>query len=198
MLTARPPCQSAPSIRWRGLSLVELLVAITVGLFIVLGATMMILPVTQTTASTSQATKMNTDARAALDIIANELRRAGYGISTPEAIYPGTSGACVVYAYRDTPTSVTLWGRFVHDDAAQLIRAQYNSATPLSCDPPTTPLPPPLTDPKTMRVRSFAVRCLTDANGVQITAEFSQPDHATPQLSLTTTVHSRNGSCRLP
>ena len=65
-------------IRQRGLSLVELLVGIAIGLFVVAGATTLFVSYLKNNRTLLQETRVNQDLRAAADLIARDLRRAGY------------------------------------------------------------------------------------------------------------------------
>ena len=71
----------------RGLSLIEMMVGMTIGLFIVAGAAML----TGTQLGENRAvlleTQVQQDLRAAADIITRELRRAGYDISAQSQIW---------------------------------------------------------------------------------------------------------------
>jgi prepilin peptidase dependent protein B len=64
--------------RQRGLSLVEMLVGVVVGLFIVGGATKLVVDNLHSNRRNLLETRVNQDLRAAADLIARDLRRAGY------------------------------------------------------------------------------------------------------------------------
>lgn len=77
-----------------GLSLVELLVGTAIGLFLVGGATKLFIDTLDDTRRLIIETRVNQDLRAAADLIARDLRRAGYwqsplqGVSYPPAANP--------------------------------------------------------------------------------------------------------------
>lgn len=65
-------------VRQRGMSLVELLVGVAIGLFVVAGATTLFVSYLSSNRTLLQETRVNQDLRAAADLIARDLRRAGY------------------------------------------------------------------------------------------------------------------------
>jgi prepilin peptidase dependent protein B len=78
----------------RGLSIVEFMVGIVVGLFIVVGATKLFVDYLGSNRSLLLGTRTNQDLRAAADLVVRDLRRAGYwrnaesGISTTFGVLP--------------------------------------------------------------------------------------------------------------
>lgn len=70
-----------------GLSIVELMVGIAVGLFVVAGAILMVTHNTSSNRSLLVETRLNQDLRAATDLIARDLRRAGYWASAARGVY---------------------------------------------------------------------------------------------------------------
>lgn len=70
-----------PTARQRGMSLVELMVGIAVGLFVVAGATAIVGGQLGDTRRLLAETQLQQDLRAAADIIVRDLRRAGYTTS---------------------------------------------------------------------------------------------------------------------
>jgi prepilin peptidase dependent protein B len=91
--------------RQRGLSIVELMVGIAVGLFIVAGTAKLFVDYLGSNRSLLLATRVNQDLRAAADLVVRDLRRAGYwenatkGISTNPTVAPVTNPyAAVAYA----------------------------------------------------------------------------------------------------
>jgi type IV pilus assembly protein PilW len=89
----------------RGLSITEFMVGIVVGLFIVGGATKLFVDYLGSNRSLLLGTRVNQDLRAAADLVARDLRRAGYwrnaesGISTTLGVLP------VVNPYRTVSLS---------------------------------------------------------------------------------------------
>lgn len=147
--------------RQRGISLIEMMVGVAVGLFIVAGAA--------TLASTQMVenrrllleTQVQQDLRAAADIIARELRRAGYdtypesmvwsaspGASQPSAnskagLALAQAGDVVTYRY-DRPSAPAL-ASFGYQLNSNTIKQRINANVQ------------DLTDPRTLRVTAFDV-----------------------------------------
>lgn len=71
----------------RGLSIVELMVGIALGLFVVAGAILMATNAINDNRSMLIETRLNQDLRAATDLIARDLRRAGYWANAASGVY---------------------------------------------------------------------------------------------------------------
>lgn len=71
----------------RGLSIVELMVGIAVGLIVVAGASLMVIRTINDNRSMLIETRLNQDLRAAADLIARDLRRAGYWANASTGVY---------------------------------------------------------------------------------------------------------------
>jgi prepilin peptidase dependent protein B len=82
--------------RQRGLSIVELLVGVAIGLFIVGGAIKLMVDNLISNKNMVLETRVNQDLRAAADLIARDLRRAGYWRSAPSGVF--SAGAPTVIA----------------------------------------------------------------------------------------------------
>lgn len=81
------------SSRQRGLSLVELLVGIAIGLFVVAGATMLVANQLGDNRRLLLETQIQQDLRAAADIIARDIRRSGYWGNAQSGVwYAGSPG----------------------------------------------------------------------------------------------------------
>ncbi|WP_334153610.1 PilW family protein [Tepidimonas sp.] len=182
----------------RGLSLIELMVAITIGLIIVLGAAMMILPINQTTTSTTRASRMNTDARAMLDLFTNELQRAGY--QSPAADNPyiriQEDGNCIVYGYAENPGSAVLWHAFRFNANTRQMQAVYNRGTPpAACSAAGLPWMS-LTESNALPLRSdgFSAQCPSPGNILRIQLRFEPQDgNSLPDQTLE--IQPRNTTC---
>jgi prepilin peptidase dependent protein B len=72
------PCFSRPARRQRGLSIVEFMVGIAIGLFVVGGAIKVFVDLFNNNRRQLVEVRLNQDLRAAADIIARDLRRSGY------------------------------------------------------------------------------------------------------------------------
>lgn len=92
----------------RGFSIVELLVGVAIGLFIVGGAVKLFADYVNNNRRLVLETRVNQDLRAAADLIARDLRRAGYwGDSTGGVVTTNAKPVPSVSPYADvTPTSI--------------------------------------------------------------------------------------------
>jgi prepilin peptidase dependent protein B len=84
MLSLAPP---APR---RGLSIVEFMVGVVVGLFVVGGAAKLFVDYLSSNRKGMLETRVNQDLRAAADLVARDLRRAGYWRNATTGLYLGT------------------------------------------------------------------------------------------------------------
>jgi len=130
----------------RGFSLIELMVAIVVGMFVVAGATSLIIDITGANASTIEATRLTQELRATMQLIADDVLRArrlddpfgeiGKGAlasaQTPQQYYYGAydpisspSKDCLLYTYQGRETNTT---GFDHTEAQD----QYQDTGPAS------------------------------------------------------------------
>lgn len=99
------PLSVARRERQRGLSLVELLVGIAIGLFVVAGATMLVANQLGDNRRLLLETQIQQDLRAAADIIARDIRRSGYwGAAQAGVWYVGSPGVTANPYTTVTPT----------------------------------------------------------------------------------------------
>lgn len=116
--TARP--------RQRGLSLVELMVGIAVGLFVVAAASMLVSTQLNDNRSLLLETQLQQDLRAAADIITRELRRAGHWQAAQQALaaapVPAAANPHALLAKSATQP-------VVDGEPASEVRYQLNSST---------------------------------------------------------------------
>lgn len=89
---ASPRLRSAAQ---RGMSLVELLVGVAVGLFIVAGATAVVGSQLSDTRRLVTETQIQQDMRGTLDIVVRELRRAGYSVVGYEYVWGDGNGESI-------------------------------------------------------------------------------------------------------
>ena len=105
VLTARTPFRP----RLHGFSLIELMVAMVVGLIVVGAVLALIISIMKSNRQTLQATRLNQEMRATLAVIANDLRRARsvtdpfstavLVTGNPYKAVSTAAGNCVIYAY---------------------------------------------------------------------------------------------------
>jgi len=81
------PARPRP-LRQRGLSIVELMVGVTIGLFILAGTTMMLTTQLGDNRRLLLEAQMQQDMRAAADMIARDIRRAGYWAQAYRQVWP--------------------------------------------------------------------------------------------------------------
>ncbi len=84
-----------------GMSIVELMVGITIGLFILAGATMVLTTQLGDNRSLLLEAQVQQDMRAAVDLISRDLRRAGYWAQSYRQIWPSASAGAPVNPYQD-------------------------------------------------------------------------------------------------
>jgi prepilin peptidase dependent protein B len=119
--------------RQMGLSLVETMVGLTVGLFIVGGALKLFVDNLDSNRRLLVETRVNQDLRAAADLIARDLRRAGYWVSAASGVWQSaasavtpnpratiTTGGEIVYEYDKDSTEVYNAGFRLLDGKIQL------------------------------------------------------------------------------
>lgn len=83
----------------RGLSVVELLVGVAIGLFILAGATMAVTGQLSNNRRLLADTQLQQDLRVAADIITHDVRRAGYTGAAYLAVWPANPASGLVNAY---------------------------------------------------------------------------------------------------
>ena len=105
----KPPLHRRMAQRQQGVSLIELMVGLTVGLIIVTAAGAMYITNLLSARDTGASLRLNSEVRLAMDVMTDEIRRAGYSPTTSPAtnpfMAPGTdlrvnaAGTCVEFAY---------------------------------------------------------------------------------------------------
>lgn len=161
----------------RGLSLVEAMVGLTVGLIIVAGATMLVTTQISEHRRLTTETQMQQDLRAAADLILYELRRSGTWEQASLSVWAPGAAAPIGNPYSAiTPATTTSagsridykvskasrGGTEIEDNAADASeeRAFYLETGTLfyQLSSDTKALPQPLTDPNSMKVTEFKVK----------------------------------------
>jgi len=82
--------RSAPQARQRGLTIIELLIGVALGLLVVTGAIKLAIDLFSNNRRLLLETRVNQDLRAAADLIARDIRRAGYWASATSGIFSTT------------------------------------------------------------------------------------------------------------
>lgn len=102
----KTPTPHGASRLQRGMSLVELMVGMTVGLFVVAGATTLASTQVVENRRLLLETQVHQEVRAAADIITRELRRAGYDADPEGKVW--SAAACAVQPMPNTKTGLAL------------------------------------------------------------------------------------------
>lgn len=147
----------------RGLSLVELMVGITVGLFIVGAATLVVTTQIGDNRRLLIETQLQQDLRASADIVTRELRRASYWIQADRGVwYPGSTSA----------VSLNQFGEISADGDADSIAFGYSRQGADDEDEPNRPYGFRLGDNGTIqtRLKGSGWQELTDPGVLKITA----------------------------
>jgi len=101
MKSRRPGLGSAQA----GLSIVEFMVGMAVGLFIVGGAVKLMIDTLSSNRRVLIETRLNADLRAAADIVTRDLRRAGYWQNSNAGVWSTLTVATTPNPYMSSPTS---------------------------------------------------------------------------------------------
>ncbi|MBZ9566583.1 PilW family protein [Modicisalibacter tunisiensis] len=88
----RPGCETGIGGRQRGVSLVELMVALAIGLLVMAGMTRLFIEYQGIYRLQASLSRMQEDGRFALDVIDRELRKAGYAPRTAPDAFPAGNG----------------------------------------------------------------------------------------------------------
>lgn len=166
----------SPRAGQRGLSLIEAMVGLTVGLIIVAGATMLVTTQITEHRRLMTETQMQQDLRAAADLILSELRRAGSWEGAANGVWaPGGAAAPIANPYTNLTPSAAGTGTTITYQVTQTLRgsgpAEDNVVTPneqrrffwsgdqLFYSPSAATGTPsqPLTDPNSMKITAFSV-----------------------------------------
>lgn len=152
----------------RGLSIVELMVGVAIGLFIIGGAIKLFVDMFDNNRRLLIETRVNQDLRAAADIVARDIRRAGYWSGAASAFNPpaGTAPAANPYAGATiTANSIA----YAYDRGAGASAAGFslsNNTIYMTVGAASQPL----TDPTAVRVTDF--RIANSASAVQMSELF--------------------------
>jgi type II secretory pathway pseudopilin PulG len=155
--TMRP---AGPAAGQRGLSLVELMVGIAVGLFVVAAAAMLVSTQLNENRRLLLETQVQQDLRAAADIITRELRRAGHWPDAAEFVWfeeptipqDNPNGALTLDADEPATVGFTYWRRPGEDGPYGFKREGHVLKTLLGAGGWQE-----LTDGNTLRITSFTV-----------------------------------------
>lgn len=154
--------------RQQGISILELLIAMVLGLTVLAGVLQMTTLLMESNRSTLQVTRLEQDLRTVLDIMVQDIRRAGgfpaaaADLGQParfvqdqpappmidgEALRDGLTGSSISYGYRESDGKLTS-GRFSHDAKAGTVLMHTGTAA----------APESITDPAFMHVSTLQFR----------------------------------------
>jgi prepilin peptidase dependent protein B len=141
----------------RGLSIIELLVGVAIGMFIVGGAVKLFIDMFSNNRRLLLETRVNQDLRAAADIIARDIRRAGYWQGAASAMSPaaGSSPAPNLYAAATTVAANSI--SYAYDRGATAASAAGFSLSNNAIYMTVGGASQPLTDPATVRITNFQI-----------------------------------------
>ena len=106
--------RAGPRLRQRGMSVIEMLVGVVIGLIVMVGAVKLMMDNFGANRRLALEARVNQDLRAAADLIARDIRRAGYWENAASGLFSTTgSGTALTNPYRDV------------DLASNTIRYQY-------------------------------------------------------------------------
>lgn len=165
-----------------GISLLETLIAMALGLLVLAGVLQLTNQLVAGNTAMIQVTRLEQDARTVIDIIVQDLRRAGHfpeagselgdmhrflqnqptaPLIDGEAMRTGKAGASIAYAYRETDGKL-IQARFAHDAKAGTVQMHTGSAS----------APETITDPAFMVVAALSFQpTLAVANAGSVSVE---------------------------
>lgn len=111
MCVDKPNAKAPRLLKERGLSIVELLVGITIGLFVLAGATMVVSSQLSDNRQLLLETQVQQDLRTAADMITRDLRRSGYWGKAIERVWPAAGTAILDNMYQSVDSSTGAGGR---------------------------------------------------------------------------------------
>jgi type IV pilus assembly protein PilW len=104
---ALPEQRSAPQRRQRGMSIIEMLVGVVVGLLVVAGASKLMIDSFGENRRLLLETRVNQDLRAAADLIARDIRRAGYWTNAGSGVFSAAGATATANPYIGVVVSST-------------------------------------------------------------------------------------------
>ena len=94
--------RAGPRLRQRGMSVIEMLVGVVIGLIVMVGAVKLMMDNFGANRRLALEARVNQDLRAAADLIARDIRRAGYWENAASGLFSTTgSGTVLTNPYRD-------------------------------------------------------------------------------------------------
>jgi len=153
----------ARSHRQRGLSIIELMVGVAIGMFIIGGAIKLFVDMFGNNRRLLIETRVNQDLRATADIIARDMRRAGYwqGAAAAINVAPGTVPLANPYSAYGAASAASSSIAYAYDrDGNSAVDAAEQAGYSVSNNTIYTTIggaPQPLSDPSTVRITRFEI-----------------------------------------
>jgi type IV pilus assembly protein PilW len=189
---------NAPNNHSTGFTLIELMVGMTVGLFVVLAMSAVYINALRGSGDATNANRLNQDLRAVMDIIVADVRRAGYwgaaaaGGVNPFSLRTGNatdiyiSAGCILYSYDATylggttgvaDTGLDFFGFRLNSNAVQMVTGNSLNNTASSCGNVTWT---GLTDPAAVQITALTFTTVGSQGIVFDPANFNPSTLATP------------------
>ena len=153
----------------RGLSIVELMVGIAIGMFVLAGATLLVSSQLSDNRLLLLETQVQQDLRATADLVARDMRRGGYWANAGSTVWPAAGAVAPTNPYRGAWTDVGLGGRSEWSYS-------YSSDSPLTPENDAEDAAERFgftlntsSDAIEMRIGGAGWQALTDANVVRVT-----------------------------
>jgi prepilin peptidase dependent protein B len=180
----------------RGLSIVELMIGIAIGLFVIAGSISLMVENMRANRQNLLATRTNQDLRMAADLVARDLRRAGYWQNAASGIWNSTGAPAalsphVAVAASGTAMLGTLRYSYSKDsnnalDSNEDFGFSVSNSGVLMYQPSSSAGAQPITDPGVVTVTRFAITatdtgldmfdiCTCFLRGTCTAAQFTQP-----------------------
>lgn len=186
--------------RQRGFTLIELMVALVIGLLLMLGLTTFLINNIRSNSDTLKAIRLNQEMRATMMLMSRELRRAGYWASTASATNPfqtmtTSTAGCVLYSYdRNATASTTVpsdvqYG-FLLASGAVYMRSGGSSYT---CTPGANNVWEAVTDDHVTKISSLSFVPSSASGTVAITLVGELKNASEVKQTLVETVKLENG-----
>jgi prepilin peptidase dependent protein B len=160
----------------RGLSLIELLVGVVVGLFVVGGAAKLVVDNLNANRRNLLEMRVNQDLRAAADLVARDLRRAGYWENAASGVWstagvpptPNPHRVLTVGGTSDLGTIAYSYARNADDALDSNEQHGYSVASGVLRYQAASGVDQPITDPNTLSIAADGFKILSTSRTVEL------------------------------
>jgi prepilin peptidase dependent protein B len=150
----------------RGLSIIELMVGVAIGMFIIGGAIKLFVDMFGNNRRLLLEARVNQDLRAAADIIARDIRRAGYWSGAASALSPAPGSTPTLNPYAQATVVGADSVAYAYDRGASAASAAGFSLSGNTIYMTVGAASQPLTDPTAVRITDF--RIANSASSTQV------------------------------